>query len=72
MEQGRLLTSPPLCLSHFYGLLSVLISGVEAFVKVRPTAAQLTSAGPALQLRWETFFQHRPEKPMAIIGPFAG
>ena len=41
-------------------------------VKVRPTAAQLTSAGPALQLRWETFFQHRPDKPTGIIGPCAG
>ena len=41
-------------------------------VKVRPTAAQLTSIGPALQLRWETFFEHNPEKPMAIIGQVAG
>ncbi|KAI9571645.1 GMC oxidoreductase-domain-containing protein [Boletus coccyginus] len=36
-----------------------------------PTAAQLTPAGPALQLRWETFFQRRPDMPMAIIGPRA-
>ena len=72
MEQGRLLTSLPLCLFHSYGLLSIFTSGIEAMMKVRPTAAQLTSTGPALQLRWETFFQHSPEKPMAIIGPFAG
>ena len=55
-----------------YGLLSIFISGIEAIMKVRPTAAQLTSTGPALQLRWETFFQHSPERPMAIIAPFAG
>ncbi|KAH0833408.1 hypothetical protein J3R83DRAFT_12521 [Lanmaoa asiatica] len=39
-------------------------SGIEAMVKVRPTAEQLTSIGPTLQLRWETFFQHSPDKPM--------
>ena len=72
MEQGKLLIRPPLYLSHPYKLLSVFISGIEAMMKVRPTAAQLTSTGPALQLRWETFFQHSPEKPMAIIVPFAG
>ncbi|KAF8556481.1 alcohol oxidase [Imleria badia] len=46
-------------------------NGIEAMVKVRPTAAQLTSE-PALQSRWETFFQNSPDKPMGIIGPFAG
>jgi alcohol oxidase len=72
MEQGRLLTSLPLCLSHSYGLLNIFISGIEAIAKVRPTAAQLASTWPALQLRWETFFQHSPDKPMAIIGQVAG
>ena len=47
-------------------------SGIEAMVKVRPTEKQLTSAGPALQSRWEKFFQHRPDKPMGIIAPCAG
>ncbi|KAI9462703.1 GMC oxidoreductase-domain-containing protein [Boletus coccyginus] len=47
-------------------------NGIEAFVKVRPTAAQLTFAEPALQRRWETFFQHCPDKPMGIILPFSG
>ena len=46
-------------------------SGMEAMVKVRPTAAQLTSA-PALQSRWETFFRHSPDKPMGMIMPFSG
>jgi alcohol oxidase len=53
-------------------LLNILISGIEAMVKMRPTAAQLTSTWPVLQLRWEAFFQHSPDKPMAIIVPFAG
>ncbi|KAI9460295.1 GMC oxidoreductase-domain-containing protein [Boletus coccyginus] len=47
-------------------------TGIEAIVKVRPTAGQLTSAGPALQFRWETVFQQSPDKPMGVIGPFAG
>ncbi|KAF8553985.1 alcohol oxidase [Imleria badia] len=46
-------------------------SGMVATVKMRPTAAQLTS-GPALQSKWKTFFQHSPDKPMGMIMPFAG
>ena len=72
MEQGKLLTG---LLQHFscsHGLLSIFISGVEAMAKVRLTAKQLTSAGPALQLRWEKFFEHSPDKPMGIIAICAG
>ncbi|KAF8556499.1 alcohol oxidase [Imleria badia] len=46
-------------------------NGAEAMVKVRPTAAQLKSE-PELQLRWETFFQNNPDKPVGIIASFAG
>ncbi|KAF8442078.1 GMC oxidoreductase-domain-containing protein [Boletus edulis BED1] len=45
---------------------------IEAAVKVRLTGEQLASHGPALRSRWETFFQHRPDKPMAMIVPFSG
>ena len=48
------------------------LSGVEAILKLRPTEAQVSSGGPALQQRWESFFQHRPDKPMATIVPCAG
>jgi alcohol oxidase len=41
-------------------------------VKVRLTAAQLESVGPALQSRWASFFQNHPDKPLAIIIPFSG
>ncbi|KAG9316078.1 GMC oxidoreductase-domain-containing protein [Chiua virens] len=50
----------------------IAYNGIEAMLKMRPTAAELASAGPALQLRWETFFQNRPDKPMAMIVPFSG
>ncbi|KAI9460296.1 GMC oxidoreductase-domain-containing protein [Boletus coccyginus] len=59
-------------IAHKSATMSFLLPGIEAIMKVRPTAAQLTSAGPALQLRWEAFFQRRPEKPMGIIGSCAG
>ena len=72
MEQGKLLTGLLLYFSRSHGLLIIFISGIEAMVKVRPTAKQLTSAGPALQLRWERFFEHSPDKPMGIIGLCAG
>ncbi|KAG8212842.1 GMC oxidoreductase-domain-containing protein [Butyriboletus roseoflavus] len=47
-------------------------SGMEAIMKVRPTAKQLRSAGPELQSRWERFFQYSPDKPMGTIAPCAG
>ncbi|KAI9460298.1 GMC oxidoreductase-domain-containing protein [Boletus coccyginus] len=54
------------------GTGKVAHNSMEAVAKVRPTAAQLTASGPALQLRWETFFHQSPDKPMAAIVPFAG
>ncbi|KAF8124724.1 hypothetical protein EV363DRAFT_1177677 [Boletus edulis] len=47
-------------------------NAIEAAVKVRLTGEQLASHGPALRSRWETFFQHSPDKPMAMIVPFSG
>ncbi|KAI9570612.1 GMC oxidoreductase-domain-containing protein [Boletus coccyginus] len=47
-------------------------NSMGAVAKVRPTAAQLTASGPALQLRWETFFHQSPDKPMAVILPLVG
>ncbi|KAF9219422.1 alcohol oxidase [Gyrodon lividus] len=47
-------------------------NGLDAMVKIRPTAAELSSIGPMFQSRWETFFQHNPDKPLAIIAPLAG
>ena len=47
-------------------------SGIEAVMKVRLTAGQLASTGCAFQSRWDSFFQHRPDKPVGIIGSFSG
>ncbi|KAG9316082.1 hypothetical protein JVU11DRAFT_3753 [Chiua virens] len=47
-------------------------NGIEAIMKLRPTTKELASTCPALQLRWETFFRNRPDKPMAMIMPFSG
>jgi len=55
-----------------HGTGKIAHTGIEAIMKVRPTAGQLTSAGPALQARWESFFQSHPDKPVAIIAPFSG
>jgi len=41
-------------------------------VKLRPTAAELESIGPMFQHRWETFFKHSPDKPLAILSAAAG
>ncbi|KAF9230349.1 GMC oxidoreductase-domain-containing protein [Melanogaster broomeanus] len=50
----------------------IATNGLEAMAKVRPTAAELSSMGPVFQSRWETFYQHTPDKPLAIIAPVAG
>ncbi|KAN0092553.1 GMC oxidoreductase domain containing protein [Tylopilus felleus] len=47
-------------------------NGIEAVMKVRLTAGQLASTGCAFQSRWDSFFQHRPDKPVGIIGSFSG
>ncbi|KAF9219456.1 alcohol oxidase [Gyrodon lividus] len=47
-------------------------NGLDAMVKIRPTAEELSSIGPMFQSRWETFFEHNPDKPLAIIAPVAG
>ncbi|KIJ11538.1 alcohol oxidase [Paxillus involutus ATCC 200175] len=47
-------------------------NGLDAMVKLRPTAAELESIGPMFQHRWETFFKHSPDKPLAILSAAAG
>jgi alcohol oxidase len=55
-----------------YGTGKIAHNGIEAVVKVRPTQAELASTGSALQSRWKSFFQNRPDKPLAIIVPLSG
>lgn len=68
-------------IAHKFDILFLLLSlvaeylwhsSMEVIIKMRPTAAQLTSMGPAPQMRWETFFRPSPDKPMAMIVPFCG
>ncbi|KAI9460309.1 GMC oxidoreductase-domain-containing protein [Boletus coccyginus] len=67
-------TSDPQAIAEWEanGTGKIAHNSMEAMVKMRPTVAQLTASGPALQLRWETFFHQSPDKPMAAIVPFTG
>ena len=47
-------------------------SGCEAMMKFCPSTTELASIGPTFQPRWETFFKHNPDKPIAIVGVIPG
>ncbi|KAF7344285.1 Alcohol oxidase [Mycena venus] len=46
-------------------------SGVDAGIKLRPNAQDLEQLTPLFSERWETFFAHAPDKPIAFVGPVA-
>ncbi|KIJ11507.1 alcohol oxidase, partial [Paxillus involutus ATCC 200175] len=57
---------------HAGNAFDPVLRGCDAMAKLRPTAAELASIGPMFQHRWETFFKHSPDKPLAILTPLAG
>ncbi|KAJ7096509.1 GMC oxidoreductase-domain-containing protein [Mycena belliarum] len=44
-------------------------SGIDAGIKLRPTAEDLKELGPAFEARWKTYFEHAPDRPVIWIGP---
>ncbi|KAJ7170886.1 GMC oxidoreductase-domain-containing protein [Mycena crocata] len=49
-------------------------NGLDAGIKLRPNAADLQELGPEFSARWETYFEHAPDKPVIWIGsvPYLG
>ncbi|KAH7926098.1 alcohol oxidase [Leucogyrophana mollusca] len=46
-------------------------NGIDAGVKLRPTAEELEELGPEFQNRWQTHFANAPDKPVIWLGPVA-
>ncbi|KAJ6520923.1 GMC oxidoreductase-domain-containing protein [Mycena vulgaris] len=44
-------------------------NGLDAGVKVRPTAEDLVELGPEFETRWKNYFENAPDKPVIWIGP---
>ncbi|KAH7888381.1 GMC oxidoreductase-domain-containing protein [Phlebopus sp. FC_14] len=47
-------------------------NGLDALLKMRPNAAELEMTGPDFKARWESFFEDKPDKPLALVAPVAG
>ncbi|KAJ7745760.1 GMC oxidoreductase-domain-containing protein [Mycena metata] len=47
-------------------------NGLEAGIKIRPTAKDLEVIGSTFNKRWQDFFANNPDKPVAWVGPLAG
>jgi alcohol oxidase len=50
----------------------IATNGIEAFVKLRPTKAELNVLGPGFKSRWESFYENYPDKPIGMIASVAG
>ncbi|RXW15040.1 hypothetical protein EST38_g10808 [Candolleomyces aberdarensis] len=46
-------------------------NGVDAAFKMRPTAEELKTMGPAFEKRWKDFFEAFPDKPVMLGAPMA-
>jgi len=44
-------------------------SGLDAGVKLRPTAQELEELGPQFKKQWAEYFANAPDKPVIWIGP---
>ncbi|KIJ66955.1 GMC oxidoreductase [Hydnomerulius pinastri MD-312] len=44
-------------------------NGLDAGVKLRPTAAELEELGPEFEERWKSYFANAPDKPVIWVGP---
>ena len=42
-------------------------SGIDAGIKIRPTAAERATIGPAFAAYWDEFFEGAPDKPLLAI-----
>ncbi|KAI5836378.1 alcohol oxidase-like protein [Schizophyllum commune Tattone D] len=42
-------------------------NGIDAGIKIRPTAAERATMGPAFAAYWDEFFEHAPDKPLLAI-----
>ena len=47
-------------------------SGLDAGVKLRPTAEELKELGPQFRKQWEGYFENAPDKPIIWIGSVSG
>ncbi|KAJ7158537.1 GMC oxidoreductase-domain-containing protein [Mycena filopes] len=47
-------------------------NGLDAGIKFRPNAEELKELGPDFASRWETYFEHAPDKPVIWCGVSAG
>ncbi|KAF8905672.1 GMC oxidoreductase-domain-containing protein, partial [Mucidula mucida] len=43
-------------------------NGLDAGIKMRPTAADLKELGPVFENRWKTHFENAPDKPVIWVG----
>jgi len=50
----------------------IATNGIEAFVKLRPTKAELNVLGPGFKSRWDSFYENYPDKPIGMIASVAG
>ncbi|KAF9025566.1 alcohol oxidase, partial [Hymenopellis radicata] len=47
-------------------------NGIDAGIKIRPTAQEVASLGSDFQDVWNSFYAPAPDKPLFYIGPIAG
>jgi hypothetical protein len=52
-------------------LTSLLASGIHAGIKLRPTAAELATLGPAFESVWKSVFANAPDKGVFWTGILA-
>ncbi|KAG5647341.1 hypothetical protein DXG03_000409 [Asterophora parasitica] len=46
-------------------------NGIDAAIKIRPTADDLKEIGPEFEERWKTYFANSPDKPALLLGTLA-
>ncbi|KAJ7187803.1 GMC oxidoreductase-domain-containing protein [Mycena filopes] len=50
----------------------VAANGVDAAIKIRPTAAELADIGPEFTARWNSFYANKTDKPVLWMSALAG
>ncbi|KAJ6617578.1 GMC oxidoreductase-domain-containing protein [Mycena sp. CBHHK59/15] len=47
-------------------------NGIDVAIKMRPRPEELAEIGPGFMKYWNDVFEHKPDKPLFLLGPFPG